>query len=146
MDIPNLQDEINRKTGQTLSDLLANRQGEMISDDQLILSVKAIWGAVAGLVDQSLIDLMSTMMDGNELFGNEYVQVYGGKGKLIAAKLTRHINATSTLEVKSLIGNQSVKTFIFDQWQGEKSPAQQAIEKLTLIGDQLVQGGVKRLL
>jgi hypothetical protein len=60
-DVPSLQDELNRKTFETVDRLFADLQNGRVTDAQYDYGIEILWNAVAGLVDRDFMDIAAEM-------------------------------------------------------------------------------------
>lgn len=142
--IPDIQNELNRKVGETLQNLLSQNGSEIIDDEQLFRSIKVLWDAVAGLVDSELMDLMTTLLSNQEGVGKESVQVYANPKGLIGVTLYRRIDNTASLEVKHLLNGKANRSD-FGNEPGA-SGVSKAVNQMLKISEKFQQDGYRRLL
>jgi len=62
--VPELKDELNRKSLETISHLITSIHNGLITPHQFSAGIDALWMAVSGLVDERIIDLITA--GGNE--------------------------------------------------------------------------------
>lgn len=62
--IPDLQDELNRKSIEAIQWVLSELQRERLSDHEAAIVLQGIWKSVSGLVDQTVMDLFDQVSEG----------------------------------------------------------------------------------
>jgi len=139
MNIPNVTDELNRKTLETIQNLLALRQAGRIDDTNLMIGIRAVWDCSAGLVSNDLSLLMSGILE-PAIAGTVERQVWVGKGKLIAVE---HNRWEQSVTVRPLVGGKGDTRKEFDS---ATNPIQTIEAYLARIEETMVRSGLRRVL
>jgi len=66
-EVPNLQDEINRKTNEAIVNLFTRYKNKVISSSQLHTGLIAIWETASGLADWDIMNMVSQAQDHVEM-------------------------------------------------------------------------------
>jgi len=137
--IPDVAEEIQRKSIESIQDLLSLRQQSRIGDPELMVGLRAIWNCVSGLCESQTMDLLSNLMNSVKDSRINDIQVWIGNGKMMV--LTWEKWAMS-VEIRSVSGTSS-KT-LFDPAK-HADPAWALAKHLEALQSGLTKSGMKRI-
>jgi hypothetical protein len=140
MSIPNVSEEINRKTIFAIRELLHLKSIDRISDAEFQLGVRAVWNTASGLVSDDTMSLLSGLMS-QEIDGSNEVQVWAGKQKLLAVIWNRWM---MSVEIRSLIGDKTSTTKTVDP-VATQNPHQEVAEYIKKVELAMVATGMRKL-
>jgi len=106
--VPTTQEELSRKTLETIEELLLWRSQERITDGQLGIAINAVFKSVSGLIDKDVFEIISQIVVDHPKHDREIAVFQKGRGSLV---LVRYVNQGRLMAWDCLLGKTSAKSF-----------------------------------
>lgn len=140
MDIPNIKDELDRKTLEALEVLLVRRAAEQIDDSQLQVGIDTLFGSVSGMLSRSVVDVVSEVAKIDRPT-HEEVRVYFSD---LCVQIIKRLVGQGRVIVTERLSNGGLTTFQH-AFKDKEEPDRWASAYMTNFESQLFIKGYKRV-